>query len=112
MKTYAFLSITFNSFRRRVDIVLTKNGIHDTFATIAQDVGFYVGWKQLHVLLSITFNSFCRRVNIMFTKDGIRTLVIIIIADPTQVDLLSWSYITQGFVASNVVQAKERSFCN
>jgi hypothetical protein len=43
---------------------------------------------------------------------SIHTLIDIVIADPTQTDLLPRSYATQGFVASNVVQAKERSYCN
>ncbi len=48
----------------------------------------------------------------MFTKNGIRTLVDVIIADPTQVNLLLQSCATQGFDASNVAQAKEWSYHN
>jgi len=48
----------------------------------------------------------------VFTKDGICTLANIVIADPMQADLLPQSYATQGFAASNVAQAKERSYCN
>ncbi len=46
----------------------------------------------------------------MFTKDGIHTLVKIVIADPTQMDLLPRSCATQGFVASDVAQVKEWSY--
>jgi len=46
----------------------------------------------------------------MFTKDSIRTLVKVVIVDPTQVDLHPQSCTTQGFVASNVAQAKKRSY--
>jgi hypothetical protein len=38
--------------------IKTHDVIRDTFATIAQDVGFHVGQEQLHALLSTTFNSF------------------------------------------------------
>ncbi len=48
----------------------------------------------------------------MFTKNGIRTLVDVIIADPTQVNLLLQSCATQGFDASNVAQVKEWSYHN
>jgi hypothetical protein len=48
----------------------------------------------------------------VFTKDGIRTLVDVIIADPTRANLLLRSCATQGFDASNVVQAKKRSYHN
>jgi hypothetical protein len=48
----------------------------------------------------------------MLTKYGIHTLVDIVFGVPTWVDLLPQSCITQGFVASNVVQTKERSYCN
>jgi hypothetical protein len=42
----------------------------------------------------------------VFTEDGIHTLVDIVIADPTQAYLLPKSCATQGFVTSNVSQAK------
>ncbi len=90
----------------------TYDAIHDTFATIARDASFHVGWKQLHVLPSITFNSFHWWVNIVFTKDGICTLTNIVIVDPTQIDLLPWSYAIQGFVTFDATQAKERIYYN
>jgi hypothetical protein len=45
-------------------------------------------------------------------KNGIRTLANVVIVDPTQMNLLPRSYTTQGFVASDAVEAKERSYCN
>jgi hypothetical protein len=48
----------------------------------------------------------------VLTKDDIRTLVDVVITDPTQVDLYPQSCTTQGFVASNVAQAKEQSYHN
>jgi hypothetical protein len=72
--------------------------IHNTFVAIAWNVGFHVGQKQLHVFPSTTFNSFHPRINIVFTKDGIYTLVnVVVIVDPTWIDLLIWSCATQGF---------------
>jgi hypothetical protein len=69
-----------------------RMGTHDvvcnTFVTIARDVGFHVGQKQLHVLPLTMFNSSCRQVNIVFTKDGIRTLLDIVIVNPTRAYLL------------------------
>jgi hypothetical protein len=70
-----------NNHRRTYDVIC------DSFVAVAQDAGFHVGWKQLHVLPSHMFNSFRRWVNIVFIKYGIRTLVDIVIADPTQTDL-------------------------
>ncbi len=37
--------------------IKTHDVVHNTFANIVWDVGFHVGWKQLHVLFSNTFNS-------------------------------------------------------
>jgi hypothetical protein len=85
----------------------THDVICNTFATIARDVGFHVGRKQLHVLPSNTINSSHRQVNIMFTKDDIHTLVDVVVVDPTRVDLLPRSCATQRFVVFNVAQTKE-----
>jgi hypothetical protein len=62
----------------------TYDVICDSFVAIAQDAGFHVGWKQLHVLPSNMFNSFRQWINIVFIKDGIHTLVNIVIANLTQ----------------------------
>jgi hypothetical protein len=48
----------------------------------------------------------------VFTKDDIHTLIEVVIADPMQADLLPQSCATQGFVASDAVQAKGRNYCN
>jgi len=68
--------------------------------------------KQLHVLFSTTFNSFHRWVDIMLTKDASCTLINVVITDPTRAYLFPWSYATQRFVASDITQTKERSYCN
>jgi hypothetical protein len=60
----------------------THDVVHDTFVAIMWDVGFHMGWKQLHVVPSTMFNSSYQQIDIMFTKDGIRTLVDIVIVDP------------------------------
>jgi hypothetical protein len=60
----------------------THDVVHDTSVAIAQDVGFHVGWEQLHVLPSNMFNFFRQWINIVLTKDGICTLVDIVIVDP------------------------------
>jgi hypothetical protein len=46
----------------------------------------------------------------MLTKDGIRTLANVVIVDSTRVDLFPQSYATQGFVALDAIQAKEKSY--
>jgi hypothetical protein len=48
--------------------------------------------------------------SLVLTKNGIRTLVDIVIANLTWVDLLPRSCTTQGFVISNAVQANEASY--
>ncbi len=48
----------------------------------------------------------------MFTKDDIRTLVNIVISDPTRMDLLPRSYAIQGFDAFDAAQAKEKNNLN
>ncbi len=90
----------------------THDVICNTFVAIAQDVGFHVGWKQLHALPSTTFNFSRWWVNIVLTKNGIRTLIEIVIADPMQADLLPHFCATQGFVAFDAAQVKEKSYCN
>ncbi len=90
----------------------THDVIRKIFVTIMQNVNFHMGQKELHVLLSITFNSSHWQINIVFIKDGICTLVDVVIANPTQTGLLVWFYTIQGFVASNAVQTKKRSYHN
>jgi hypothetical protein len=84
----------------------THDAICDTFVAIVQDVGFHVGWIQLHAFLSTMFNSSCQQVDIVFTKDDISTLVDVVIIDPTWTYLLPRSCTFQRFVASNAAQAK------
>jgi len=62
--------------------IWTHDVVHDTFVAIAQDVGFHMGWEQLHAFPSNTFNFSYQWVNIVFTKDGICTLVDIVITNP------------------------------
>jgi hypothetical protein len=88
---------------------IIHDAICDTFTTIVWDVDFHAGWKQVHVFLSNTFNSFCWRVDIVLTKDGICTLVDVVIANLAWADLFPWSCATQGFVASNAIQAKNEA---
>jgi hypothetical protein len=85
---------------------IIHDAICNTFTTIVWDVDLHVGWKQVHVFPSNTFNSSRWQVDIVLTKDGICTLVDVVIANPTQADLLLWFCATQGFVASNATQAK------
>jgi hypothetical protein len=88
------------------------DGIHDIFFIIAWDVGFYVGWKQLHALFSTTFNFSHWQINIVLTKDGICTLADIVIANPIWVDLFPRFCATYGFATSNTTQAKKMSYCD
>jgi hypothetical protein len=71
-----------------------------------------MGQKQLHVFPSSMFNSFCQRIDIVFTKDGIRTLTNVVIVHPMRTNLLLQFCVIQGFIASNAIQAKKRSYCN
>jgi len=70
------------------ECIKTHDAICLTFAFIAQDVSFHVGWEQLHALPSPTFNSSCQQINIVFTKNDIHTLTDVVIANSTQADLL------------------------
>jgi hypothetical protein len=90
----------------------THDAICNIFATTMQDVGFQMGWKQVHALPSTMFNFSCRQINIVFTKDDIHILIDVIIANPTRADLFPQSCATQGFVAFNPAWAKERSYRN
>jgi hypothetical protein len=88
----------------------THDAIRDTFAAIAWDVDFHVRQEQLHALSLTTFNSFCQQINIVLTKDGIRTLIDIVITNPTRTNLFPWSCATQGFVTFDTAQAKKKSY--
>ncbi len=50
--------------------------------------------------------------DVVITKYGIRTLTDVVITNPTQTNLLPQFYTTQGFAASNTVQAKESNYHN
>jgi hypothetical protein len=80
----------------------THDAVWNTFSTIMQDVDFHVRWEQLHALPSTTLNSSYQRIDSVFTKDEIHTLANVVIANPTHVDLLLWSCITQRFATSNM----------
>jgi hypothetical protein len=88
--------------------IKTHEAICDTFGAIARDASFHVGWKQLHELFLTTFNSSRQWIDIVFTKDGIHTLINVVIVDQTWVDLFLRSCATQGFVAFDLTQAKEK----
>jgi len=92
--------------------IRTHDVVRNIFSIIAWDVDFHMGREQLHAFPSITLNSFCQWINIVFTKDGNFTLAIIVITDPTCANLLPRSCTTQGFVTSNVVQAKKMNYHN
>jgi hypothetical protein len=46
----------------------------------------------------------------VLTKDEIRTLIDFVMANPTCVDLLPQCCTTQGLVAFNAIQTKEKSY--
>jgi hypothetical protein len=48
----------------------------------------------------------------VFTKNGIHSLVDVVIVDPMQAYLLPQSCATQGFVPFNMIQAKEKNYCD
>jgi hypothetical protein len=64
----------------------THDAIHDIFTTIAWNVDFHVGRKQLYALPSTTFHSARRQVNIVITKIGIHTLIDVVFANWTRMD--------------------------
>jgi hypothetical protein len=65
----------------------THDAIRNTFITIARDVNFHMGWKQLHSFFSITFNSFRWQIDIVLIKNDIHILTNIVITNPTWMDL-------------------------
>jgi hypothetical protein len=48
----------------------------------------------------------------VLTKDGIHTLADVVIVDPTRTYFLLGSCAIQGFVAFDVIQTKEKNYCN
>jgi hypothetical protein len=86
----------------------THDVVWNTFVTIAWDVDFHVGQKQLHLIISIMFNSFCWWVGIVLTKDGIHTLADVVIINSIQTNLFSPFCTPQGFVTSNVTSTQKQ----
>jgi hypothetical protein len=58
------------------------------------------------------FKSSHQHVDIVFIKNEIRTLIYIVIVNPTHVDLLPQSCTIQRFAISNATQAKKKSYHN
>jgi hypothetical protein len=85
----------------------THDAIHSILVAIAWNVSFHVGRQQLHAFLSTTFNSSRQWIDIVLIKDGICTLTNVVITNPTWIDLLPQSCVTQGFVASNAIQVSQ-----
>ncbi len=56
------------------------------------------------------FNSSCWWINIVLTKNDIRTLINILIANPTQADLFPRFYAIKGFATFDVAQVKKQSY--
>jgi len=61
----------------------SHNAFQDAFAFIMKDVGFHVLHEQIHILPLPYFESFHWRINIMLLIDYIRTLIDVVIVDPT-----------------------------
>jgi hypothetical protein len=66
----------------------THDAIRNTFVAIAQYVGFHMEQEQVHVFPSTMSNSSCWQVDIVLTKNEIRTLLNVVITNPTWVGLL------------------------
>jgi len=67
--------------------------------------------RGTRTIVCASFNHI-QQVNIVLTKDGICTLANVIIANPMRTNWLPRSCATQGFVASNAAQVKEKSYRN
>jgi hypothetical protein len=67
-----------------MQFVTPLSPLHEMLA-FTLDENNYMRFFQSH----FTFNSFHQQINILLIRDGIRTLADVVIAYPTQVDLLS-----------------------
>jgi hypothetical protein len=85
----------------------THDAIQNIFVSIARNVSFHMGWKQLHVLPSATLNFSYQQIDVVLIKDGVCTLANVIIVNPMHANLFPWSCTTQRFVAFDATQAKE-----
>jgi hypothetical protein len=90
----------------------THDAVHNIFVAIVWNVSFHMGWEQLHAFPSATLNLFRQQVNIVLTRYEICTLINIVIANPTNVNLFPWSCTTQRFVVFDAVLAIERNYCD
>ncbi len=79
------------------DKTASHDVIHDVFASIVRDVGFHVWRKQTHILPSPSFSIHLANV---------------VIANPTQTNLVSHQTFSCGVVMTLVAQVKERLYCD
>jgi hypothetical protein len=70
--------------------ITSHNTFRDAFAFIMKDVRFHVLHEQIHVLPLPSFESFHWWVNTMLSIDCIRTLIDVVIVDPTWAHLILW----------------------
>ncbi len=63
--------------------ITSHNDFRDAFAFIMKDAGFHVLREQIHALPLPYFEYFHWQINIMLLIDCIRTLIDVVIVDPT-----------------------------
>ncbi len=90
----------------------THDVVRNTFIAIVRDVGFHMGWKQLHALLSITFNSFLLTSWHYVYQKWHSHLGQCYHCQPNASEFISSICTTQGFDVFDATQAKERIYCD
>jgi hypothetical protein len=92
--------------------IASHNVVKNAFTSTVRDVGFHVLHEQTHVLLSPFFQSSCWRVDIVLSVEDIHILVDVVIAKPTQVNLISCVISSCKVVVTMVAHAKEGFYHN
>jgi hypothetical protein len=84
----------------------------DVFVAIMKDVKFHVLWEQTHILPPLALKYLHNWVNIVLLIDIVRTLVDVVITDPTRVDLVSRATLSHGVAVTIATQTKDGLYCD
>jgi hypothetical protein len=84
--------------------------VQDAFVAIATNVGFHISREQTHVLPPLSLYFLHRQVDIVLSIDGVCTLVYVIIANSTQVDLILQDVFSHGVATIVTTHAKDNLY--
>ncbi len=90
----------------------SRDVVQNVFIVIARNAKFHVLQKQIHVLPPPTLQSSHWRIDIVLIVNSVYMFGEVVIVNPTQVDLVSWTIFSRWVAIIVVIHAKDNIYCN